>query len=62
MKNYARQQNNDAFDEEEARALYNMAICYGNDSEYLKQRQLLRELQRHFPEWEPELVSARLGQ
>ena len=62
MKNYARQRNNDAFDEEEARALYNMAICYGNDSEYLKQRQLLRELQRHFPEWKPELVSTRLRQ
>ena len=62
MKSYSRQQNNDAFENEEARALYNMAICYGNASDHLKQRQLLRELQRHFPEWEPELVSTRLRQ
>ena len=60
MINFSRQQKNRIFEEEEARATYNMAISYGNAEDDVKQRQLLRRLQRHFPEWEPELVSARL--
>ena len=62
MQSYARQQSDDAFENEEARALYNMALSYGNASDQLTKRRLLRDLQRHFPEWEPELVSARLLQ
>ena len=58
--NFSRQQKSAIFEKEEARAIYNMAICYGNAEDDVKQRQLLRQLQRHFPEWEPELVSARL--
>ena len=60
MTSYAHEQSNAVFENEEARAIYNMAMCYGYASDQLKQRQLLRDLQRYFREWEPEMVSERI--